>query len=65
MYVTFQSTHELKTHQLVVKVDGWQAVSPVSMDKVGVYFRQAEPERERTSNIVSQTTSVKYGVFIQ
>lgn len=31
-------------HQLGAKVDGWQAVNPVTIDKVGTYFRQAEAE---------------------
>ena len=31
-------------HQLVVKVAGWKKIAvPVSVDKVGVFFRELEP----------------------
>ncbi|KAL1131085.1 hypothetical protein AAG570_012322 [Ranatra chinensis] len=33
-------THNLKTHQITIRVDGWCRISPVSVDKVGIYFRQ-------------------------
>lgn len=39
-------------HQLIVKVDGWQqALPPVSVDKVGVYFRHALVEIKSRSNV--------------
>jgi vacuolar protein sorting-associated protein 13D len=31
-------------HQIGVRVEGWKCVGPVSVDRVGVYFRQALPE---------------------
>lgn len=40
------NTHKLCAHQLSVRVDGWRAVDPVTVDKVGVYFRHAEPESQ-------------------
>ena len=40
-------------HQVVVKIDGWREVSPVSVDRVGVYFRQADPEINTSSSLVS------------
>ncbi|XP_064629557.1 intermembrane lipid transfer protein VPS13D-like isoform X2 [Lineus longissimus] len=46
-----KSTHELRVHQLVVKVDGWNKTSPVSVDRVGVYFRTAKPEINKSSSI--------------
>ena len=53
LMIFFQHTHELKVHKLVVKVDGWQKVTPVSVDKVGIYFRQAKPEINKAASIVS------------
>jgi len=47
-----QNTHELRVHKLVVKVAGWKEVSPLSVDKVGVYFREARPEMDKSSAIV-------------
>jgi hypothetical protein len=46
-------THELKLHQLLVRVGGWEQVKPVSVDKVGVFFRYAAPDRNNPSNTVS------------
>ena len=40
---SFKETHELKVHQLVVQIEGWKQVSPVSVDKVGAFFRQVMP----------------------
>ncbi|RWS05004.1 Vacuolar protein sorting-associated protein 13D-like protein [Dinothrombium tinctorium] len=39
-----QNLHVLKSHKIVVYVEGWQQVFPVSVDKVGIYFREAKPE---------------------
>lgn len=39
-----RDTHELKVHQLLVRVEGWQEVGPVTVDKVGVFFRLATPD---------------------
>ncbi|XP_063884386.1 intermembrane lipid transfer protein VPS13D-like isoform X2 [Scylla paramamosain] len=41
-----RDTHELKVHQLLVHVEGWQEVGPVTVDKVGVFFRVASPDPE-------------------
>ena len=37
------NSHDMKIHQIVVRVGDWQEVSPVSVDRVGTYFRRAEP----------------------
>ncbi|CAM1154747.1 Uncharacterised protein g11384, partial [Pycnogonum litorale] len=39
------NTRELKIHQIVVRVNGWQTISPVSVDKVGTYFRFTRREK--------------------
>ena len=50
-------------HQVVVKIDGWREVSPVSVDRVGVYFRQADPEINTSSSLVN-TYPYKYYMHI-
>ena len=49
---SFQHSHELRVHQLIVKVKGWQEVAPVSVDKVGVYFRQTLPDDAPPTTLV-------------
>ncbi|XP_028308916.1 vacuolar protein sorting-associated protein 13D isoform X3 [Gouania willdenowi] len=50
-------THELKLHQLLVRVSGWEQVKPVSVDKVGIFFRYAAPDKNTTSNTVGSPIS--------
>jgi vacuolar protein sorting-associated protein 13D len=38
-----RNTHQLRTHQLAVRVQGWQDSNPVSVDRVGTYFRAVKP----------------------
>lgn len=35
------STHIVRRHQISVVVDGWRPVDPVTVDRVGIYFRHA------------------------
>lgn len=37
-------SHRLNLHQIFVRVDGWTEVGPVSVDRVGSYFRHARQE---------------------
>nr|XP_023697192.1 vacuolar protein sorting-associated protein 13D isoform X3 [Paramormyrops kingsleyae] len=50
-------THDLKLHQLLVRVGGWEQVKPVSVDKVGVFFRYAAPDRNNQSSTVGSPIS--------
>lgn len=50
-------THVLKLHQLLVRVCGWEQIKPVSVDKVGVFFRYAAPDRNSSSNTVGSPIS--------
>uniref|UniRef100_A0A665WW62 Vacuolar protein sorting 13 homolog D n=1 Tax=Echeneis naucrates TaxID=173247 RepID=A0A665WW62_ECHNA len=50
-------THELKLHQLLIRVCGWEQVKPVSVDKVGIFFRYAAPDRNNSSNTVGSPIS--------
>uniref|UniRef100_A0A8C2SX67 Vacuolar protein sorting 13 homolog D n=1 Tax=Coturnix japonica TaxID=93934 RepID=A0A8C2SX67_COTJA len=43
-------THDLRIHQLQVRVNGWEEVSPVSVDKVGTFFRYAAPDKNSSSS---------------
>ncbi|XP_033365082.1 vacuolar protein sorting-associated protein 13D isoform X2 [Bombus vosnesenskii] len=35
------ATHTVRRHQITVLVDGWRPVDPVTVDRVGIYFRHA------------------------
>lgn len=34
-----RDSHKLRLHQLGVRIEGWNSISPVCVDKVGVFFR--------------------------
>lgn len=39
-----QDTRDLVVHQLIVKVAGWESIGiPISVDKIGVFFREVWP----------------------
>ncbi|KAK4875461.1 hypothetical protein RN001_011883 [Aquatica leii] len=47
-------SHRLRMHQLGIKVDGWKPLTPVTVDKVGTYFRQTTSELQyRNQEITS------------
>ncbi|XP_063292174.1 intermembrane lipid transfer protein VPS13D isoform X2 [Pelobates fuscus] len=50
-------THDLKIHQLQVRVSGWEQISPVSVDKVGIFFRYAAPDKNTSSSSVGSPIS--------
>ncbi|XP_053136918.1 intermembrane lipid transfer protein VPS13D isoform X2 [Hemicordylus capensis] len=50
-------THDLRIHQLQVRVSGWEPVSPVSVDKVGIFFRYAAPDKSSSSCTVGSPIS--------
>ncbi|XP_067643224.1 intermembrane lipid transfer protein Vps13D isoform X2 [Eurosta solidaginis] len=35
------NSHKLNTHQILVQIQGWTLIGPISIDKVGVFFRYA------------------------
>ncbi|XP_004678577.1 PREDICTED: vacuolar protein sorting-associated protein 13D isoform X2 [Condylura cristata] len=45
-------THDLRIHQLQVRVNGWEQVSPVSVDKVGTFFRYAAPDKNSSCSTI-------------
>uniref|UniRef100_A0A8C0UDT2 Vacuolar protein sorting 13 homolog D n=1 Tax=Cyanistes caeruleus TaxID=156563 RepID=A0A8C0UDT2_CYACU len=52
-------THDLRIHQLQVRVNGWEEVSPVSVDKVGTFFRYAAPDKNSSSSTFSSLPPVR------
>lgn len=62
-----KETHELNIHQVIVQVDGWAALSPVSVDRVGTFFRQARPQKGETTSMVSdlQASRVVFDVSLE
>ncbi|KAG8434275.1 hypothetical protein GDO86_012595 [Hymenochirus boettgeri] len=50
-------THHLRIHQLQVRVSGWEQISPVSVDKVGIFFRYAAPDKNSSSSSVGSPIS--------
>lgn len=40
-------SHKLNLHQILVRINGWNDVGPVSIDKVGVFFRHARETNEK------------------
>lgn len=56
IFSCLQKTHELSTNQLVVKVDGWMKLSNVTVDRVGVYFRHAQPDVTQAKGLMGVST---------
>ncbi|KAG8505608.1 Vacuolar protein sorting-associated protein 13D [Galemys pyrenaicus] len=50
-------THDLRIHQLQVRVNGWEQVSPVSVDKVGTFFRYAAPDKNTSCSTIGSPSS--------
>jgi len=38
------ATHIVRRHQIAVLVEGWKPVDPVTVDRVGIYFRHANAD---------------------
>ena len=51
------NTHDMKIHQIIVRAEGWQETTAVSVDRVGTYFRRVMPEY-----LVSVSPSADMGV---
>lgn len=37
--IRHSDSHKLRMHQLVIHIDGYEKITPITVDKVGVYFR--------------------------
>ncbi|KAF7994297.1 hypothetical protein HCN44_003387 [Aphidius gifuensis] len=48
--VRYQSTHSVRPHQVIVLVDSWQPVDPVTVDRVGIYLCYATTDQKTLNN---------------
>jgi hypothetical protein len=47
LWFYIQDTRSFVVHQLLVKVAGWQRIAiPISVDKIGVFFREVWPSSD-------------------
>jgi vacuolar protein sorting-associated protein 13D len=60
-----RNSHDLKLHQMRVRIAGWRAVQPVSVDRVGVYFRHAPPDLDDTNFGVLPSSRVVFHVTLE
>lgn len=56
-------THKVTIHQLGLKVEGWQEIDPVTVDRVGVYFRLASPDYSSAVSIILIIYKIKISTF--
>ncbi|XP_075164386.1 vacuolar protein sorting 13D [Haematobia irritans] len=51
-------SHKLNMHQILVQIHGWTLIGPISIDKVGIYFRYAalDMEYSKRTRIVFEIT---------
>ncbi|CAL1290806.1 unnamed protein product [Larinioides sclopetarius] len=47
--IRHKDSHSMKLHQIIVKAEGWNPAAPVSVDRVGTYFRHAAPQSHSAS----------------
>jgi len=47
-----QKSQSLRLNQVEVRVDGWMPLTPLSVDKVGTFFRYAKADVEKPSIFV-------------
>lgn len=59
-------SHRVILHQLKVKVEGWATLDPVTVDKVGIYFRHAPCEmHHRVRVVTTQCQTCFYAIFLE
>lgn len=49
-----QESHELQARQIIVRVDGCDLMAPLSVDRVGTYFRLAKPANSTAEGAVTR-----------
>lgn len=52
--IRHKDSHSMKLHQIIVRAEGWLPTTPVSVDRVGVYFRQASPQRSHSASVYTE-----------
>ena len=53
-------SHLEKSHKIVVAVEGWKSVFPVTINRVGIYFREAESEV-----FINQTARIVFSIELE
>lgn len=53
------STHIVRRHQIAVSVDSWRPVDPVTVDRVGIYFRHASADTIGSSQMQLMTPKAR------
>ncbi|KMQ93281.1 vacuolar protein sorting-associated protein 13d [Lasius niger] len=60
------STHIIRRHQIAVLIEGWKAVDPVTVDRVGIYFRHANADiAESQFQIITPKARVVFAVELE
>ncbi|KAL6436334.1 hypothetical protein ACFW04_004699 [Cataglyphis niger] len=54
------ATHIIRRHQIAVLIEGWKAVDPVTVDRVGIYFRHANADIAAGSQIILPSNSCSF-----
>ena len=63
--IRYLNSREVKIHQLIVRIDGWMEVSPVTVDVVGTYFRSATPSVNPPSGVQYPPARVVFKVSLE
>ncbi|XP_032690797.1 vacuolar protein sorting-associated protein 13D isoform X2 [Odontomachus brunneus] len=57
-------THTVRRHQIVVQVEGWKPVEPVTVDRVGIYFRHTNADIAE-SEMISPKARLVFAVELE
>ncbi|XP_012135558.1 vacuolar protein sorting 13D isoform X2 [Megachile rotundata] len=58
------ATHTVRRHQITVLIDGWRPVDPVTVDRVGIYFRHANTNAT-TSQMFTPKARIVFAVELE
>ncbi|XP_052810385.1 intermembrane lipid transfer protein VPS13D-like isoform X2 [Mya arenaria] len=61
--IRHKKSQTLRMNQVEVRVDGWQTLNPLSVDKVGTFFRYATPDHEKQTIFVGPKAPLTRVVF--
>ncbi|XP_054721064.1 intermembrane lipid transfer protein VPS13D-like [Uloborus diversus] len=57
--IRHKDSHAMKIHQIIVRVDGWLPAAPVSVDRVGTYFRHANPQISHSASVYTERPTAR------
>ncbi|GFQ85231.1 vacuolar protein sorting-associated protein 13D [Trichonephila clavata] len=61
--IRHKDSHSMKLHQIIVRAEGWHPAAPVSVDRVGTYFRHAAPQKSHSASAYSERSPARI-VFV-